>query len=154
MRSRGFSGVDRLPVPAAELAAAARLAYRATVLSARSWLRCAPRLGLLTVALALLAGSAAGAARTAPGPARAAPARMLIGYYVGYERDLMPPDEIEWDALTHIAVGAVLPKRNGQLNLGFDLGPGEGPGFARDLAKRAHAQRGRSDPDDRRSRCP
>lgn len=63
---------------------------------------------------------------------------MLIGYYVGYERDLMPPEEIGWSALTHIAVGAVLPRANGQLDLGFDLGPGEGPGFAWDLAKRAH----------------
>lgn len=63
---------------------------------------------------------------------------MLIGYYVGYERDLMPPKEIEWSALTHITVGVVLPRANGQLDLGFDLGPGEGLGFARDLAKRAH----------------
>jgi len=111
--------------------------YRAAVLPFRSW----ARLGLLTVALASLAGSGAGAARTAPGSARTTPARMLIGYYVGYERDLMPPEEIEWSALTHIAVGVVLPRSNGRLDLGFDLGPGEGPGFARDLAKRAHKNR-------------
>jgi chitinase len=72
--------------------------------------------------------------------APAANGRMLLGYYVGYERDLMPPDEIEWDALTHLAVGPVLPRANGSLDLGFDLDdPSQGPDFARDLAQRARA---------------
>jgi chitinase len=85
----------------------------------------------LAFVLILLVGPAQGA--------RTVPAHMLMGYYVGYERDLMPPDEIEWDALTHIAVGVALPNQNGTLNLEFDLGPGEGPAFAQDLAQRAHA---------------
>jgi chitinase len=62
----------------------------------------------------------------------------LIGYYVGYERDDMPPDEIEWDAMTHIAVGTVLPRSNGSLNFALDLGSeAEGKELARDLAQRA-----------------
>jgi len=106
--------------------------------SAWSWIRGASFPGLLTLVLALVVGTTT-AAQAVPGLSQRVPARMLIGYYVGYERDLMPPDEIEWSALTHIAVGAVLPKRNGQLDLGFYLGPEDGPKFARDLAKRAHA---------------
>jgi hypothetical protein len=64
---------------------------------------------------------------------------MLLGYYVGYERDLLPPDEIDWSALTHLVVGPVLPQQTGTLDLGFDLAdPSQGPDFARDLAQRAH----------------
>jgi chitinase len=101
----------------------------------RSSSRHVPQLVLLAVALAWLTGSQTVAAQ---GGANRVPAHMLMGYYVGYERDLMPPAEIEWSALTHIAVGAVVPRANGQLDLSFDLGPGEGPGFARDLGRRAH----------------
>jgi chitinase len=73
----------------------------------------------------------------APNPVPAGP-RKVIGYYVGYERDDMPPDEIEWDAMTHIAVGTVLPRSNGSLNFTLDLGSeAEGKALARDLATRA-----------------
>jgi chitinase len=88
--------------------------------------------------LALLFGIAWPAIKTDPAPVSAAHAATLMGYYVGYERDDMPPDEIEWSAMTHIAVGAALPRKNGTLDLGFFLGPGEGRDFARDLAQRAH----------------
>jgi chitinase len=73
------------------------------------------------------------------GVRRAPTGQMLLGYYVGYERDLLPPDEIDWSALTHLVVGPVLPQQTGTLDLGFDLDdPSQGPDFARDLAQRAH----------------
>jgi chitinase len=50
----------------------------------------------------------------------------------------MPADEIEWNALTHIAVGVAAPRRNGTIDTSFDLG-GQGPAFARDVTQRAHA---------------
>jgi chitinase len=78
-----------------------------------------------------------GGAAPQPKPVPAGP-RKVIGYYVGYERDDMPPDEIEWDAMTHIAVGTVLPRSNGSLNFTLDLGSEtKGKALARDLARRA-----------------
>src|SRR5215471_11664681 len=64
--------------------------------------------------------------------------KWLTGYYVGYEREIMPPSEIEWNALTHITVGRVLPLGNGSLDTGFDLGA-DGAAFAKDVSQRAHA---------------
>jgi chitinase len=76
---------------------------------------------------------------TVSSPARAA-GRWLVGYYVGYERDIMPPDEIEWNALTHITVGTALPRRNGTIDTSFDLGT-DGPAFAKDVTSRAKANK-------------
>jgi chitinase len=82
-------------------------------------------------------GGGGGGDVPAPKPVPAGP-RKVIGYYVGYERDDMPPDEIEWDAMTHIAVGTVLPRSNGSLDFTLDLGSeSEGKALARDLARRA-----------------
>jgi chitinase len=101
---------------------------------------CARRRAIVVVlALVLLGAPTAGPASAALDATHGAPARMLMGYYVGYERDLMPPEEIDWAALTHLAVGVVLPRRDGRVDLRLDLGPGEGPALARDLAERAHA---------------
>jgi chitinase len=96
---------------------------------------CLARL-LVPVLFCLASVAAVGSSAAA---AQAGNDRMLMGYYVGYQRDLMPPAEIEWSAMTHIAVGAVLPRPSGSLDLSFFLGPGEGRDFARDLAERAHA---------------
>lgn len=83
-----------------------------------------------------------GGGGTVPPPPTSVPAsaRKVIGYYVGYERDDMPPEEIEWDSLTHIAVGTVLPRSNGSLDFSLDLGSeADGKALARDLAQRARA---------------
>lgn len=60
-----------------------------------------------------------------------------MGYYPGYQQNDMPADEIPFDRMTHIAVGAILPNADGSLNTDFYLGGG-GPAFAQDLAQRAH----------------
>lgn len=88
---------------------------------------------LLAISAAVAGGSVASA--------RAAkqPVRWVMGYYVGYQRDLMPANEIDWGAMTHIVVGAVSPRSNGTLNKTFDIDATRGPAMAKDLAKRAKA---------------
>ncbi len=41
----------------------------------------------------------------------------VIGYFVGYLADKMPISAIDWTSLTHLAVGIVLPKTDGVLDL-------------------------------------
>lgn len=60
-----------------------------------------------------------------------------MGYYAGYQRDLMPPDEIDWSALTHIIVTRVVPRSDGSLETTFDIDANSGPTFARDMTTRA-----------------
>ena len=73
-----------------------------------------------------------------------------MGYYVGYQRDLMPANQIEWNTLTHLVVGPVTPRADGTLDTTFDIdatpgsGDGEEPGAAGEAARR------RADADDRR----
>lgn len=62
-----------------------------------------------------------------------------MGYYVGYQRDLYPPENIEWDGLTHIIMGRVKANADGTLNTDFDIDPTNGPLLAKDIANRAHA---------------
>lgn len=61
-----------------------------------------------------------------------------MGYYPGYQRNDMPPAEIPFDRLTHLAVGAVLPHSDGTLDTTFYLDATAGPALAADLSKRAH----------------
>jgi chitinase len=80
------------------------------------------------------------AATAAVAPAHAASAqRWVMGYYVGYQRNLMPADEIEWGAMTHIVVGPVNPNRDGTLDTSFDINDAAGPKMAKDLAAKAKA---------------
>ena len=73
-------------------------------------------------------------------PARAvAPTRWVLGYYVGYQRALMPAAQIEWSTMTHLAVGIVYPRRDGTLDTRFDIDATAGPAMATDLARRAKA---------------
>ena len=65
--------------------------------------------------------------------------RWVIGYYPIYQRALMPVGEIDWSALTHLAVGAVIPRPDGSLNTSFDVDPTNGPKIARALAAAATA---------------
>ncbi|MBP9907029.1 MAG: hypothetical protein KBF66_15875, partial [Rhodoferax sp.] len=77
-------------------------------------------------------------ARAEP-PVDPQPAHWVTGYYVAYQRDLLTPDEIDWNGLTHIIMARVLANADGTLNTNFDWDPTNGPALARDVASRAHA---------------
>ncbi len=63
----------------------------------------------------------------------------VTGYYVAYQRDLLPPEEIDWNGLTHIIMSRVTANPDGTLNTNFDWDNTNGPALARDIATRAHA---------------
>ena len=65
--------------------------------------------------------------------------RWVMGYYPGYLRSSLPADEIDFTSMTHLAVGAALPRTGGMLDTSFDIDATNRPIFARDLADRAHA---------------
>ena len=95
-----------------------------------------------TAALAALVSIAATA------PARAADAifangfessRWVAGYYVGYERDLLPVGEIDFSAVTHLMVGRARPLAGGALATDFDIDAVQGPMWAHSAVDAAHA---------------
>lgn len=61
-----------------------------------------------------------------------------MGYYPGYQQSDLPPADVRFDLMSHVAVGAVLPKSDGSLDIAFYQTPQTGPAFAKDLADRAH----------------
>jgi chitinase len=63
----------------------------------------------------------------------------VSGYYVGYQRDMYKPEEIDWSGLTHIIMGAVLARSDGTLDTTFFIDSVNGPALAADIANRAHA---------------
>ncbi|MCP3097449.1 glycosyl hydrolase family 18 protein [Myxococcus sp. K15C18031901] len=67
-----------------------------------------------------------------------APASWVSGYYVGYQRALLPVESVDFSGLTHLMVGRVRPRYDGTVHSDFDVTIYEGPIMARDLAKRAH----------------
>jgi chitinase len=76
----------------------------------------------------------------AAAPAHAASTqRWVLGYYVGYQRDLMPANDIQWAAMTHIVVGPVNPNSDGTLDTSFDINDAAGPKMAKNLAAKAKA---------------
>lgn len=83
------------------------------------------------------AASAPSAAVT-PAPAGAA-ARWVSGYYVGYQRDLYPPNEVDMTLMTHLIVGRIRPAPDGSVITNFDIDDVSGPAMARTLSTRAHA---------------
>ncbi len=62
-----------------------------------------------------------------------------MGYYPGYQQGDLPATDVRFDLMSHLAVGAVLPKADGSLDASFYQTPQSGPLFAKDLADRAHA---------------
>ena len=63
----------------------------------------------------------------------------VMGYYVAYQRDLYPPDKIDWKGLTHIIMGRIKANADGTLDTSFDWDTTHGPALAKDVAIRAHA---------------
>lgn len=62
----------------------------------------------------------------------------VSGYYVGYQQWLYPPDAVDFNSLTHLFMGRIVPNSNGTLNTSFDIGEPAGPELAKDMAARAH----------------
>jgi chitinase len=67
------------------------------------------------------------------------PSHWVMGYYAGYQRGQYPPSDVAYGAMTHIAIGALLPKGDGSLDTDFYQGTGQGPALVDDLTQRAHA---------------
>ncbi|MDD1719621.1 MAG: glycoside hydrolase family 18 protein [Methanoregulaceae archaeon] len=63
----------------------------------------------------------------------------VSGYYVAYQRDLLPPGKIEWSGMTHLIFGRVTANPDGTINQDFDIGAPDGPALARKVARLAHA---------------
>ncbi|HEU0012851.1 MAG TPA: glycosyl hydrolase family 18 protein [Longimicrobium sp.] len=66
-------------------------------------------------------------------------ARWVSGYYVGYQRSLYPPEEVDFSLMSHIIVGRIVPTATGGVLTHFDINDVEGPAMARTLSTRAHA---------------
>lgn len=71
----------------------------------------------------------------------AAPANPIwvMGYYIGYQRHLQPPDEVDYAAMTHVMIGAVVPRTDGTFETHFYIGDADGPAWAKEAVRRAHA---------------
>ena len=63
----------------------------------------------------------------------------VTGYYVGYQRDMLSPEQIDWNGLTQIAMGAVTANADGTLNTDFYIDNTNGPVLARQISTLAHA---------------
>jgi chitinase len=74
-----------------------------------------------------------GSAARAPAHAK----RWVMGYYAIYQRALMPVNEIDWTAMTHLVVAAVVPNPDGTLDTSFYDDPTHGPKIAANLARQA-----------------
>jgi len=89
------------------------------------------RYALVAALLVLVAGEcAAQVATTDP---------WVLGYWVGYQADLMPVAEIPWPALTHIAVGPMVPRSNGRIDSSMFIDPDTATTYARQIAQDAIA---------------
>jgi chitinase len=84
-----------------------------------NWRAMKKRLTLLPIAL--LAGIAC---QGTTNPIISAPSSSswVMGYYVGYLANQMPIEAIDWSSLTHLAVGIILPKSDGSLDLSSGIG--------------------------------
>jgi chitinase len=83
-----------------------------------------------------------GAPSSTPPAAATGPADApwVMAYYAGYERALLPAADIEWENLTHLAIGAALPKADGTLDTTYAIDPVKGPAMAKELVELAHAR--------------
>ena len=89
--------------------------------------------GALALALGLSLSAPGGAAATTASP------QWVMGYYVAYQRDMLPPAAIDWNGLTHIVMGRIKANADGTLNTDFDWDTTNGPALAKTVAQLAHA---------------
>ncbi len=87
--------------------------------------------------LAVMLAASALPALASTADAAATPTRWVMGYYVGYQRNLMPANQIGWHSLTHLVVGPVTPRSDGTLDTTFDIDARQGPAMAKNLARLA-----------------
>lgn len=79
------------------------------------------------------------ASTTATPTPPAAPKLWVTAYYPGYQSTMYPPAAVDFSSLTHLVVGAALPRADGTLDTSLYLGTTQGPALARDLTTRARA---------------
>jgi hypothetical protein len=65
--------------------------------------------------------------------------KWVTGYYAGYQAAMYPAAAVDFTAMTHLVVGAALPRVDGSLDTSFYIDAVNGPALARDLTARAHA---------------
>lgn len=63
--------------------------------------------------------------------------KWLMGYYVGYIADRYPVEAVSWESLTHIAVGAALPRHDGTLDTTFYMSENRGSTWAKRVVRTA-----------------
>lgn len=80
-------------------------------------------------------GAASGAVTDHGGGAK----RWVMGYYAIYQRGMLPIGQIDWKSLTHLVVGAVVPRPDGSLDTSFYDDATHGPKIATHLASAATA---------------
>lgn len=84
-----------------------------------------------TVVRATSGGASSGSTSNAP---------WVMAYYVGFQKSMMSPSDIDYGSFTHIAVGAVKPKSDGTLDADFDLPGDDGEDMAKSIARKAHRE--------------
>lgn len=69
----------------------------------------------------------------------AAGERWVQGYYVGYERSLQSPSQIDFSGITHLMLGRLIPNADATLATHFDIDNVNGPIWAHAAVGAAHA---------------
>ncbi len=73
------------------------------------------------------------------GSAPPASPRWVMGYHVGYERNLLATADIDFASLTHLMVGRLIPNADATLTDHFDIDNVNGPIWAQGVIAAAHA---------------
>lgn len=95
-----------------------------------------PRIATLALAASASSFAAAGDSLFADG---FDPRLWVQGYYVGYERALLPVSEIDFGTVTHLMIGRMRPLPDGNLTYDFDIDDVQGPQWAQSAVAAAHA---------------
>ena len=85
------------------------------------------------------AGSGSQVFRSSFEAGEGASSKWVAGYYVGYEADTHPVAELDFDGLTHLMVGAVLPNSDGSLTTHYYIDAFNGPLWAQGAVNAAQA---------------
>jgi chitinase len=63
----------------------------------------------------------------------------VSGYHVGYQDGALPIDQVNFDNITHLMVGAIVPNTDGTLDQTFFIDSVNGPAWAHSAVDAAHA---------------